>query len=282
MLKKKKNIKEQEEIEPDRLKQLISDIQAEDYYILDEKNSVVLIEQRDNTNDTCINTMIHYRLENGKLIEMNRWNIDKYHFGIHYNKDTLKELHLCMIQTANGNNDAIYNYNLAKFIVKPGIWNNISIGNQASGIKFQAPQIDYLKEYNGFLACFSLSSTYEDEKDVVSYKNPITQEKIYYSFNIDDGLYFAILNTDGSIRQNKLFKGQNFSRIVQIIDLDEYQSLEEFKQKRVEYLNQLKKQQKEKYYASLYANPQPYFSPYLDREVLKVLKLQKTPNYSNV
>ena len=103
----------------------------------------------------------------------------------------------------------------------------------------------------------------------------MTNEKIVESFGVKDGTYYAILNTDGTIRGNKLFKGSSFSKISQIIDLDQYESLDAFKQERKQLCNDKKQKQKQEYQQMIETRNDGSISPYLDSEVAKVLGLKK-------
>lgn len=131
-----------------------------------------------------------------------------------------------------------------------------------------------LKKYNGFLASFGIRSDYEED-DVYAYDNPITGERIVESFVVEDGDYYAILNIDGTIRGNKLFKGKSFSKITKIIDLDEYESLDAFKKERKQLCNDKKQKSKQEYYQLVESRNDGSISPYLDSEVAKVLNLKK-------
>ncbi len=131
-----------------------------------------------------------------------------------------------------------------------------------------------MKKYNGFLTSFEIKSDYEED-DVYSYINPVTNEKIVESFGVYDGVYYAMLNIDGAIRGNKLFKGKTFSKIEKIIDLDEYQSLSEFKNKRTQICNDEKKKRKQEYQKMIKSRNDGSISPYLDSEVAKILPLKK-------
>lgn len=75
--------------------------------------------------------------------------------------------------------------------------------------------------------------------DYIRYTHPITKEKMYKSFALTE-TYYALVNTDGTIRGNKLFKGANFSEITEIIDLKAYSSLREFKEIRIKELYQIR------------------------------------------
>lgn len=257
------------------LRQLVGSISTADRYFLDDENVIVVINNPDKKSKNHYIT-IHYRLIEGELVEINRWYHRSYYFGPH-DADVIKELNLFMVQGGHGVgtnshkcHHAIYHYKLDKFIVPDGEFDCIGTTNHVAGMSYHVDGPNYLKEYGCFLAYFSLSSTYKDG-DIISYQNPVTMEQMLYNFNHHE-LYFALLNTDGTIRGNKLFKGENFSRVDTIIDLDNYSSLKEFKQERIKILNYNKHQEQLAYYQKLTTNDDS-ISPYLDKEVLNVLKL---------
>lgn len=64
----------------------------------------------------------------------------------------------------------------------------------------------------------SISFVYEKEENY-SFLNTVTKP-----FELNDGIYYTILNLDGKIRRKKLFKGNTFSKI-EIIDLNGYESI---------------------------------------------------------
>lgn len=258
---------------------LIFSMEVRDRYFLDLENALVIIDNPDSSSKNRY-VMIHYRLINGNLVEINRWDHSTYYFELH-NDDVIKDLNLFMVQGGRGLGcnshncyGAIYNYKLGSFVVEKDLFDCIGTTNLVSGINYAVPGPNYLKKYNCFLAYFYLSSVYEDG-DIITYENPVTCEQMEYNFNITDGLYFALLTPDGKIKGNKLFKGENFSRIVEYIDLDKNVSLKEFKQERIRILNERKRKEKEQYYKELVASGKEYISPYLDQEVMDVLKLEK-------
>ena len=79
---------------------------------------------------------------------------------------------------------------------------------------------------------------------------------------------------DGSIRGNKLFRGKNFSKIEEIIDLNEYESLENFKELRKAKCNEIKQLQKQEYYRMIKERNNGSISPYLDEEVARIISLK--------
>ena len=103
-------------------------------------------------------------------------------------------MNLFQVQNGSGNFNAIYNYKEGKFVVPQNTWGLVESGRGNS----------ILKKYNGFLASFGIRSDYEED-DVYAYDNSITGERIVESFEVEDGDYYAILDIDGTIRENKLF-----------------------------------------------------------------------------
>ena len=230
-----------------------------DKYIIDKENVIIVIK-----NEPTGYTMIHKRLIDGNLIEINRWPLISYYFGPIHDKSIIENLNLFMVQGTKGYFDSIYNYKEGRFIVSQNTWETIETGYNNK----------FLDEYNGFLGKFGIKSDYEDN-DVYSYDNPITGKRIIKSFCTYDSNYYAILNTDGTIRDNKLFKGDSFSEITEIIDLNRYNSLDEFKQERIDLCNEEKKKKKEEYKKLIESRNDGSISPYLDNEVQKILKLKK-------
>lgn len=236
---------------------------TEDRYILDDENAIIVMKNRNKDKHSEPYVIIHQRLVDGKLTEINRWYNTCYYFGSIHNVTVLKEFNLFQIQNNNGDFNALYDYKNDKFVVEQGIWQNVESGRNNK----------YIDKYNGFLASFYISSDYE-EGDVYSYINPITNEKIVESFGTKDGIYYAIINIDGTIRGNKLFKGQDFSKITEIIDLNQYKSLIDFKDERKQLCNEEKKKRKQEYQQMIEARNDGSLSPYLDSEVAKILELK--------
>lgn len=236
---------------------------TEDRYLLDDKNAIILVKNNDKTSHSETYIMIHERLIDGRIKEINRWYMSGYYFGsIHY-VTPISNLNLFKIQNGAGSFNALYDYQNGKFVVPRGDWDLLEFGRRNK----------LLEQYNGILASFSLSSDYEED-DELSYVNPVTNEKVVESFGVRDGNYYALLNLDGTIRGNRLFKGENFSKIESIIDLDKYESLAEFKKERKQFCNDKKKKQKQEYYQMIEARNDGSISPYLDSEVAKILELK--------
>lgn len=270
----------EKEISKKSLKELILEMSKEDYYICDSKNAIVVV-RNPNTNSNKLYLMIHYRYEDGKLVEINRWEQTTHYFGSSNSKAVLKDYNLFMVQGGygigvNGGNScgSIYNYQTGEFIVKKKEFNVIGTTNWVSGTGYSLPSVNYLEKYGCFLAYFMLE-TKKEEGDIISYTNPVTLEKMNFDFNKWSGLYFALLNTDGTIKDNKLFYGRDFSRIDFPIDLNEYGSLAHFKELKLQELEEQKKARKEAYYEKLRIEGKDFISPYQDEEVVKVLKHSK-------
>ena len=250
----------EEQIEKSKIENLVSSQETEDSYILDDENAIIVIHGDEPTEYI----MIHERLINSELVEINRWSLKCYYFGLIHDLTAIKDLNLFQVQNGCGNFNAIYNYKEGKFVVPQNTWGLIESGRNNS----------ILKKYNGFLASFRIISDYEED-DVYAYDNPITGERIVESFGEEDGEYYAILNIDGTIRGNKLFKGKSFSKITKIVDLDEYESLDAFKKERKQLCNDKKQKSKQEYYQLIKSRNDGSISPYLDSEVAKVLNLKK-------
>lgn len=233
-------------------------------YLLDDENAIIRIKNNDETSDRQPFIMIHKRLIDGKLSEVNRWYINSYYLNPISGEEVIKDLNLFKIQNDMDGYDALYDYKKCRFVVPKGEWDLLEFGNHNQ----------FVEQYNGILASFSVSSDYAED-DVISYTNILTQEKIVESFVVKDGKYYAILNADGSIRANKLFKGNEFSKIESIIDLSEYASLAEFKRERKEFCNKRNIAKKQEYYKTIASRNDGSISPYLDREVAQILELRK-------
>lgn len=253
-----------DEISMKILKGYIDMKKTEDRYLLDESNAIILVENNDRISHSEYYIMIHERLIDGKLEEINRWYMNSYYFGSIHRVTPIKDLNLFKVQNGAGDFNALYDYKNGKFVVPRGDWGLLEFGSENK----------LLEQYNGILASFSISSDYEED-DSFSYVNPITNKKMVESFGVRDGNYYALLNLDGTIRGNKLFKGSDFSKIESIIDLTEYGTLAEFKKERKKFCNDKKKKQKQKYYQMIELRNDGSISPYLDSEVAKIFELKK-------
>jgi hypothetical protein len=248
------------EQEPITIESLVFKQDTLDKYILDEENAIIVVQNENKNIDGNNYEMIHERLVDEALVKVNSWGLRIYRFVTDHDESLIKDLNLFKIQNDDGYFDALYDYKNDKFIISKGVWNQIGF--------------EYLDKYNGILGFLEIKSDFSYD-DTYSYINCVTGEKVYKSFNVSDGIYYAMLNLDGTIRGNKLFKGNDFSEIEQIIDLNEYESLLDFKNKRKEICNQEKMKRKQEYSELIKSKKCNSTSPYLDNEVLKILKLKK-------
>ncbi len=233
-----------------KIERLIRRQRKEDKYILDNNNAIII------TKTNNFYTMIHYRLINDTLIEINRWKVNSYYFGYIQELSLIKNFNLFKVQNGTGNFNAIYNYKLDKFIIPQNKWEIIDF--------------NLFNDYKCFLCSFNINSNFTND-DIYTYFNEITNRNETEKFYFNDGKYFALIDVNGNIIGNKLLKGFSLSKITDIIDLNDYNSLEEFKNSRILYCNNEKERLKEEHYKKLQANSTN--SPYLDNEVSKILKL---------
>ncbi len=230
-----------------QLKDKLSYKEIIDNYYLDCENVIATdIDDR----------IIHYRLVGDELVEMNSWNGISVLFTCH----PLNINGYSLVEVAKGYDSLgmIYDYKNAKVVIPFGMWHNIS----------------HASNYEGFLASFTISSLIDDN-DTIRYQNMLTNEWLEEKFQVSDGTYYAIINYDGTIRGNKLFKGETFAKTTEIIDLDEYESLEDFKKQRIARCTELKDRQVAEYQQKIAAREDNNLSPYLDKEVAQILKLRK-------
>lgn len=232
-------------------------------YILDDENAIVLGGRYN------YNVMIHYSMCYGRLFEVTHVPMRNSHGR------QLKQQKLFMLMEDYSVNHcvAIYDYEQGKFVVQKGVFDNIGYDASMGIIDQYTPCTDYLKRYNCFLAYFTLDGG--SVKDELEYTSLINGQQYWYSFEPPKETYYALINLDGTIRGNKIFKGNNLTKIEQVIDLGKYGSLEEFRTQRRGELNKIAKQNKQAYYdrvgTGYFENP----SPYLDEEVIKVMSLSK-------
>jgi hypothetical protein len=252
----KRNRKDESEIKKEKLTLLVKRLNSYGYYILDHENAIVVFKNKADDNYK----MVHVRFIEDSLNEINSWYIKQYYLGFSNSYVNLKKLNLFEVQNGCGNFDSLYDYKNDRFIIPQNEWYSINL--------------NYLDKYDGILGVFGIHSDY-NEDDEYSYRNSVTGEIMEATFSVSDGDYYGMINLDGSIRGNKLFKGSSFSKIEEIIDLDKYESLEQFKAERKKYCNELKAKQKQAYYEMLSERNYDSFSPYLDSEVKRIIELKK-------
>ncbi len=254
---KRRMIKNGENPTEKLLRKLISLQFPEEVDVLDEKNAIVVF--RDNENAL----LVHYRLLGGKLIKVSQ----KVSFSYDYFEDKFDFINqLSLLKRANNREDfsLTYKYKNGSYIIKDGIWNTITFEGK-NGL---------FKKYRCALGMIKIASDYEND-DNYSFINPVTEEKVTETFEVNDGNYYAILNLDGTIRGNKLFKGNSFSKVEEIIDLNDYESLETFIEERKNICNEIKQRNKQYYMEMIAEKNNGSNSPYLDSEVLRILKMKK-------
>ncbi len=228
--------------------------QIVDSYILDRRNAIIVI----NSDEPVGYIMIHEKLMRGKLEEINRWPMDYYCFGFSIDDVVVPNLPLFKVQNSNGGFGALYNYRNGDFVIPRNTWDELDFGDDNRII-----QTD-----NAVLTSFQLKSDYESG-DIICYKDPVTNEYVTHSFVMNDPNYYALVTLDKKIRDNALFKGTNLAKITEIIDLNQYASLEDFKNQRIQELNQMKQERKQKFYQQL----QETESFHWDTNTPKILKL---------
>ena len=169
---------------------------------------------------------------------------------------------------------AVYDYENFRFIVKQGQFDNIGYDSSMSVIDKNQP--NYLEKYNCFLGYFTLSCKTDcGTIEEIQYTSLINDQHYWHSFEPPNETYYALINKDGNIRGNILFKGNSFTEITEAIHLRNYKSLEDFKNQRIEELTQIKNKNKQKYYERLKRINNVTTSPYLDEEVVKIISLEK-------
>lgn len=247
-------------------------------HILDDKNAILLYENSDEdyekTHDFYY--MKHCRLENEELVEVSRWNQSSFSFGGN-ESEIIRSLNLFMVQGGRnhihnygGVCNALYDYENDRFVVEKGDWDCIGF-NSRDAFKSPRSNINFLREYECFVGSFRLSS--DEEKNITYYnENPINHQEDSYEIKVYDGIFFGILNPDGSIRDNKLFKGSDLAHPIEVIDLNNYDSsLDAFKQTRIQELNKLRNQKLLEYRNKHFNEEEP-----VTNEVLKTLNLKLT------
>ncbi len=210
----------------------VSNIVCSDKVVLDDQNVIVIYENPYKENGYSY-IMVHYRLQDKKFFEVNRWDQERFYF-VKPEIEILKDLKLFMIKGKMGcfskfqdAYNAIYHYEKGQFIVKKGIWDSLGYQN-CTGIN---DDIHYLEDYHCFIAHFKLCHVL-DKKVEDSKTTKISEE----GFSIEDKNHFAVLNLDGTIRGNRLFIGDDLFHIEQIVDLG-LSTLEDYKKSRIKLLH---------------------------------------------
>ncbi len=230
-----------------------------DAFFLDEENAIIVLSRKDAPGDVSV----HVRAVGTKIKEIKRWNEELYYFNSNHAARIIPELHLLKVQNSSGGIGALYDYAKGKFVVPQGVWSEIML-------QYKGVNINFMEKYDCFVARLTICSDPIDEDDQ-TFISPVTGESIARFFHIKRD-YFAILNFDGSIRCNTLFMGDDLGRVRKTIDLNWYDSLDDFKKVRKAQLN-LERDKKIAAYRRL-VRLTGSTSPYKDDEVLKVLEFK--------
>ena len=233
---------------------LLDYLEPFDYYILDNENAIVV-----NLNSYNRYTIKHMRLKNNNLVILNQWEVSQYSFDSYA---VIKPFSLLKIYNQSSCS-SVYDFANAKFIISSRDWDNLEFG----------PYNNCINKYKGILAYFDIQSE-QKKDDIIQYINPVTNEEMVEDFAVVDGHYYAIINLDGTIRCNKLFKGSTFSKIEEIIDLNEYQSLADFKNVKKRICNEIKNEKRNAYLEVIKNRNNNNISPYLDEEVARILEIK--------
>ena len=263
----KKNNKQKIENLKEALKRKLGKKEYENakIYILNDENVIVITGKY-----SFFKTMEHFCMIYSELTKMASYPATNNHGRV------LKKHKLFMLMN-NFNHSyenictAVYDYQNFRIIIPKGKFDNIGYDAAMSIIEKYTPDINYLEKYNCFLGTFTLSC---GQSEVVTYISPLNNREYHYSFEPKKETYYAFINTDGSIRNNTLFKGENLTRIEEVIDLRQYGSLEEFKKQRMMALIEMKEKNKKEYLNKLNQSYEDHL-PYRDSEVIKVLRLEK-------
>ncbi len=254
------------------LETLLNNRNLIDYFILDQQNSITV-----NINPSNQNYIIcHERLKNGCFSVIKKWELKTYLYGYSDKDNVFKEYNLFAVRGKKGQIKGLYNYEKEAFAVPIGLWENISQHNFITWKNEQLPKVNFLDKYGCFLASFTLSTKVLPNEKII-YNNCYTKELITIDFNVTE-TYYALLNPNGTIRSNQILKGNSLSTITDIINLDNYESLIDFKATRKRELEKLKQQKKEQYQQLIATRSYDNVSPYQDQEVLKILRLRKSPS----
>ena len=222
---------------------LYSLLPKEKYYgnlVLDDKNILVA---KYNNGIYCIT---HYSLIDNSLKVVAKWN--QYNlkcFGNTIFNYVLNNEYIFIpsIKNYSTSYQSIYNYKTHKFIIKNNVFDSITV-------------FPYKEHSNKTFLLGEINIT--NECPYIEYIDSLSNKKEIYYSNLIKEKYFAILDLNGNILDNKLFLGESITKIKNIIDLNKYNSIEEFINERKEILKK----------ENIFDNKVPYLS----EEIIKVLK----------
>lgn len=199
-----------------KIQQLIDKEVCVDKFVLDLENVFFVYKNED---ENGVYKIVHKRFENGSFVEVSTW-----YTGVYYNDYfTIGENGLIKIDSNFYSFKGLYDYIKGCFIVPLNTWCYLTDY--------------YLANYGGYLANFkiSLNSSKLISNNLYTKIGNIKSEKLV------EEQYFALINEDGTIRGNKLFKGNSLSQVTEIIDLSKYENVDVFKIERTEVLKEYAK-----------------------------------------
>lgn len=191
-----------------KIQQLIDKEICIDKFVIDLENVIFVYKNNDENGAYKI---IHKRFENGSFVEVSTWYSNFYS----NNYFIVGEEDLIKVDSNFYSFKGLYDYKKGCFVVPLNIWYYLTDY--------------YLKKYDGYLANFKLSST----KSELSSYNLYTKTDNLNNKNLLEEQYFALVNRDGTIRGNKIFKGNSLSKVTEIIDLSNYENIDAFKSERL-------------------------------------------------
>lgn len=194
----------------------------------------------------------------------------KYPLISFFSTDTLDKKGVCIIRNyyEEAQTELMYDLNNSKVLIEAGLFDSFAFYSSEVSEAKGHDVIDYTKDFNAIIGVFDIVS--RDEDDIYTYNDPLTGATVTCDFGIHEGNYYAMINMDGTIRSNKLFRGNDFSKIEFIVDMDEFKSLEAYKEYRQDVVNRRKQNLKKDFNKSMETYG-AYF-PYQNEGVIKLLK----------
>ncbi len=187
-----------------------------DKFVLDLEN-VIFVYKSDDENG--VYKIVHKHFENGSFVEVSTWYSDVYYNDYF----AIGEDGLIKVDSNFYSFKGLYDYRNGGFIIPLNTWCYLTDY--------------YLANYGGYLANFkiSLNSSKLSSNNLYTKTGNIKSEKLV------EEQYFALINKDGTIRGNKLFKGNSLSQVTEIIDLGKCESVDVFKIERTKALKEYAK-----------------------------------------
>lgn len=194
----------------------------------------------------------------------------KYPLISFFSTDTLDKKGVCIIRNyyEEEQTELMYDLNNSKVLIEAGLFDSFAFYSSEVSEAKGHDVIDYTKDFDAIVGVFDIVS--RDEDDIYTYNDPLTGATVTCDFGIHEGNYYAMINMDGTIRSNKMFRGNDFSKIEFIVDMDEFKSLEAYKVYRQDVVNRRKQNLKKDFNKSMETYG-AYF-PYQNEGVIKLLK----------